>query len=174
MNTDGTISLSSEYGYLIISLVLVCIHYIFVMFFFVGRARGKVFTKEFMERNFNEVHRHELGADAPRGGYPDMGNGRYSERLTYAEWYEFNNAQRAHYNYLEHLPVVLFLGVAAGIKLPLEAAIAEMVYLIGRVFYSIGYVLKGPSGRLIGALLADLGLLALLGLGLYSGISIAW
>jgi hypothetical protein len=33
--------------------------------------------------------------------YPDMGNGRYSEKLSYKEWFEFNNAIRVHYNYIE-------------------------------------------------------------------------
>lgn len=27
-------------------------------------------------------------------GYPDMGNGKFSQQLTYAEWLEFNNVQR--------------------------------------------------------------------------------
>lgn len=33
--------------------------------------------------------------------YPDMGNGRYAAKLTEAQWAEFNNYQRAHYNYVE-------------------------------------------------------------------------
>jgi len=30
-----------------------------------------------------------------------MGSGRYSEKLEYKEWFEFNNAQRVHVNFVE-------------------------------------------------------------------------
>ena len=60
------------------------------------RARSKVFTKEFMDQNFKTVHeRHfEEGAQSKvaEGGYPDMGNGRYSDKITYKQWFEFNVA----------------------------------------------------------------------------------
>jgi hypothetical protein len=36
--------------------------------------------------------------DAVKGGYPDMGSGRYSAKLSDEEWIKFNNYQRAHYN----------------------------------------------------------------------------
>ncbi len=29
-----------------------------------------------------------------------MGNGKYAQKLTYQQWYDFNSAQRAHYNFL--------------------------------------------------------------------------
>ena len=32
---------------------------------------------------------------------PDMGNGRYAAVIDYAKWFKLNNAQRAHYNYVE-------------------------------------------------------------------------
>ena len=32
--------------------------------------------------------------------YPDMGSGRYSAKLTMDQWTDFNNAQRAHQNYV--------------------------------------------------------------------------
>jgi hypothetical protein len=34
--------------------------------------------------------------DVPKGGYPDMGNGKFGKKLGYREWFEFNTAQRAH------------------------------------------------------------------------------
>ena len=49
-----------------------------------------------MDQNFKTVHeRHfEEGAQSkvPVGGYPDMGNGRYSDKITYKQWFEFNVA----------------------------------------------------------------------------------
>jgi len=56
------------------------------------KKRMEVFNKEFMEKNFKEMHEREIGSDLPQGGYPDMGNGRYAEKLTYKQWYELNNA----------------------------------------------------------------------------------
>lgn len=45
-----------------------------------------------MEDNFKIEHeRFFPGEKVPKGGYPDMGNGRYAAKLSYKEWYEFNN-----------------------------------------------------------------------------------
>jgi len=67
----------------------------------VGRARGKLFDEKYMRR-FDEIHKQATGMEkAPKGGYPDMGNGRYAADLSYDQWFAFNNAQRAHYNFLE-------------------------------------------------------------------------
>ena len=45
---------------------------------------------------------------------------------------------------------------------PLMALICVASLIFGRFFYSIGYCKFGPKGRLIGAIIADLGLIALL------------
>lgn len=66
-----------------------------------GSQRRKHFSEEYMRR-FNNIHESEVGIlNAPKGGYPDMGNGRYAADWSYKEWFIFNNWQRAHYNYLE-------------------------------------------------------------------------
>jgi hypothetical protein len=36
-----------------------------------------------MRDNFGEEHKNATGRDAEKGGYPDMGNGRYSSKLSY-------------------------------------------------------------------------------------------
>ena len=70
-------------------------------FFFAGKGRGRVFDKNFMEKHFLEEHNLATGEKSiSKSGLPDMGCGRYSAKLSYKQWYEFNNAQRAHYNFL--------------------------------------------------------------------------
>ena len=53
-----------------------------------------------MKKNFGTVHQQEINEQIKKGGYPDMGNGRYSEKLSYSDWIKFNNAQRAHLNFV--------------------------------------------------------------------------
>jgi len=50
---------------------------------------------------FDEIHEKEVGGKAPALGYPDTGNGRYSAKLSYGDWFSFNNWQRVQYNFLE-------------------------------------------------------------------------
>ena len=99
-----------------------------------------------------------------------MGSGIYSQKLNYKQWYDFNNAQRAHYNYLEMAPTTLVWLFCAGVYFPIPAAIIGLLVIILRIIYSVGYVKGGPQGRLIGALGNDLALLGLLGLSLASGV----
>ena len=50
---------------------------------------------------------HPLDLRVARVHRSDNGYGRYSDKLSERDWQELANAQRAHYNYLEHLPAVL-------------------------------------------------------------------
>ena len=123
-----------------------------------------------MKSNFGEDHKRATGNEIEKGGYPDMGNGKYSGKLTYEQWYKFNNAQRAHYNFLEFAPSCLVMHFIAGIYFPVPAAALGLAVIIGRIVYSVGYVNGGPKGRLIGALIGDLVLLGQLGLSIASSI----
>lgn len=98
-----------------------------------------------------------------------MGNGVYSQRLPYKQWYDFNNAQRAHYNFVESIASVLTLLVIGGIYYPIVAAAFGFVYFIGRIIYSIGYSMSGSAGRLIGVLILDVAIVALFVLSLITG-----
>lgn len=102
-----------------------------------------------------------------------MGNGRYSEKLSYSQWYKFNNAQRAHYNLVESAPSIFAFLFISGLYFPIPSAVLGLVVVISRIIYSIGYVSGGPGGRLIGALLVDLALLGFLGLSFASSIMFA-
>jgi glutathione S-transferase len=80
-----------------------------------------------MEDNFGEEHFKETGFKVQKGGYPDMGNGRYAQKLSYKEWFVFNNAQRAHYNFLEALDVVVLTNLVAGLYFPVAAIVLGVV-----------------------------------------------
>ena len=59
--------------------------------------------------------------------------------------------------------------VAAGLFFPRFSTVAGIIYIIGRIFYGIGYRSKGSKGRLVGVLLVDLALLSLFGVTVYAG-----
>ncbi|RPA87914.1 membrane-associated proteins in eicosanoid and glutathione metabolism [Ascobolus immersus RN42] len=95
-----------------------------------------------------------------------------TEAATSPAKYKFNCWQRAHANYLETYPGFLTMLFIAGLKYPTYAAGSGAIYLVGRIFYSLGYA-NSPKpegkGRYNGAFF-HLGLLSLLGL---SG-KVAW
>ena len=96
-------------------------------------------------------------------GYPDNGGGRFSDKLSDDEWLEVANSQRAHYNYVEQLPIALSLLCIGGLVYPRAAVVGGGAYIVGRVLYGVGYRSKGSRGRYQGVLLLDTGLLVLLG-----------
>ena len=141
------------------------------MYFCTGLAQGyirrKTFSAEFMSQ-FDDHHLNHFGSKAPIGGYPDDGNGYYSRKLSYKDWYVFNNWQRAHLNFLETYSVVVCMTFITAFNAPLWAAVVGYALVLGRIFYGLGYCNLGPKGRLVGALLWDLGLLAAFAGSIYS------
>ena len=130
----------------------ILIAYLFISFV-PGGARGRAFNKDFLSQ-FSDEHMAATGTDVASGGYPDMGSGRYAEKLSYEDWYKFGLAQRVHYNFLEQVTIVLlFLGVS-GIQYPFVAGVLGLVYLVGRIIVSIGY-LQGPHKRWMGNILME-------------------
>jgi glutathione S-transferase len=90
--------------------------------------------------------------------------------MNYDQWYRFNSAQRAHYNYVEMAPSTLVWLLISGIYFPVAAAVLGLAVIIFRLIYAIGYANGGPKGRLVGALGNDLALLGLIGLSFASSI----
>ena len=93
-----------------------------------------------------------------------MGNGRFSEKLTYKEWFEFNVAQRLHYNYLEGVNVTVFWLLIGGIYFSWIAFGFGVVYLFARTLYMCMYSKKGPNGRTVAVFMmfiANMGLFVL-------------
>jgi len=152
----------AEFGWVLVVMALTAFHVI-LQGFPVGRIRGKLFTKEYFSQHFPGLK------EPPSGGYPDMGNGRYSEKLTLEQWTTFNNYQRAHYNYVEGIASVLILELASGLFFPRLTFILGVSYLVGRQLYSSGYRSRGATGRLVGAIIVDVALVVLLGSALFGG-----
>ena len=163
-------ALADEYGYVLLVCVLIAFEIIVIGFLIPSFARKKTFTEEWMKENFGQEHREALNDDIKGQGYPDMGNGIYSQKLSYKQWYEFNSAQRAHYNYVEWIASTLALILIAGVYFPVPSAALGLGVFLGRLIYAIGYAIGGPQGRLIGVLINDLAFLGTFVLAFISSI----
>ncbi|KAJ2739439.1 hypothetical protein GGI20_006107 [Coemansia sp. BCRC 34301] len=93
--------------------------------------------------------------------YPDNGGGRYADKLSDEDWVTFNNIKRVSDNYSEQVGMVLSMLFMAGLFQPKLAASFGASFIVGRFIYAKGYVARGPKGRMLGAPIATLSLLAL-------------
>ncbi len=97
--------------------------------------RSSTFSGDYLktQKALVESHKKAFGQDKlPRGGYPDMGVGRYSEGLSYEAWYRFACAQRTHGNLLEWIASFILFLLVAGLFYPVPAAVAGGVWIVGR------------------------------------------
>ena len=133
-----------EHGYLFISLLVLAIQML-ICAFCAGRIRNQVFTKKFMEDNFGEIHFRETRNSTPIGGFPDMGCGRYSDKLTYYDWFRLNNAQRNHYSYLENFSVIALTLLIGGIYYPFYSTVFAIGIFISRILYGFYLTPKGVA-----------------------------
>ena len=161
--------LSSSYSLVIFGNLLIAIQ-LLVIIYIVIKKRVDIFKGRFMKQ-FEEEHKKAFSLPAAKLGYPDTGNGRYSKKLSYKEWYIFNCAQRIHHNYLEGFALVVVTSLASGILYPSLTFSLQVAYLIGRSLYSVGY-LKGADYRIAGAGINMLSQLVLLVLSVKSALSI--
>ena len=102
-------------------------------------------------------------------GYPDCGNGYYSDKLDYSVWYDFNCKQRAYKNMLEFLtPVVVFV-LVGGLELPWVSIGFGLLFMVGRLLYAIGYAWGGrPKLRMPGMIMSNIGVVMLFIMSLHS------
>lgn len=136
--------LPRAYGWVIFCVLLVLVQ-VTVIGFKAMYARKKYFTKAFFEKHFPEEVK--AGKIDVRFGYPDVGMGRYADKLSLDEWVELNNAQRGHLNYLDTVaPVIVFM-LVAGLTFTRITLIVQVVYLVARWFYFAKYAQNGPKGR---------------------------
>ena len=159
---QSMVDLNSKKQALFTHLFLLAFALMGIAYFFItfcqSKIRKRVFNREFMDQ-FNDEHQAAFGTNAGVGGLPDSGNGYYSAKLSYKDWYDFNNWQRAHMNYLEHFAMVVSLLVIGSVNMPIFSLIAGFLVFVGRSLYAIGYMNGGPKGRIFGALLSLFGLI---------------
>jgi hypothetical protein len=65
--------------------------YFALIYTFTLPTRVRIFNKEVM-KEYDEVHKKATKQDeAPLFGFPDTGNGFYSKKLTYSQWFDMQN-----------------------------------------------------------------------------------
>jgi uncharacterized membrane protein YecN with MAPEG domain len=141
--------LTNEHGWALAAVLLVVFEGA-IFSLMVGRVRSRVFNGQFMDEKFGDLHFKTFQSAVSKNGYPDMGNGRYSEHLNYRDWYDFNNAQRVHYNYLENVNSYVVYLLAAALYHPFEAAILGAIIFVFRLVYAITYLRSGSDNPLRG------------------------
>lgn len=132
---------------------------------------SKEFTSKKEVQFLNDEHKKAFGNDINKQGYPDMGNGLYSQHLPYEQWVNFNNAQRGHYNMVESSGPIVACLVIAGLQSPKLSSIFGVSYGVGRFIYAQGYKSAGANGRIIGAVISLIGNFGLWGVCAYNGIA---
>ncbi|WOO80076.1 Microsomal glutathione S-transferase 3 [Vanrija pseudolonga] len=86
--------------------------------------------------------------------------------------YKFNCAQRAHGNTLENVPSVIALFGFLSVFHPIVATSAVVVWVFGRVFYTLQYAAGNPAKRNGGVAISHyLGILTLLFGSLYVAVT---
>ena len=87
-----------------------------------------------------------------------MGGGRFSEKMGYKNWVNFNNSLRAYFNYLEAMPVMIAYVFVTALWYPWVGFGLGVAFVFGRFLYTIGYRIKADA-RVAGALFTDLAIL---------------
>ena len=159
-------TLPEEYPYVMLVAAVVAFEVLLVGFMGPGRLRSSVFSKQYMEENYGRVHMDDpdLAKEDTRdlkGGYPDNGAGRFSEKLSYHDWIYFNKTVRGHMNFIETVTIVTFLVLVTGIELPWTAITLGGIYGAFRPLFFM-------KNRLVGFIPGVLCLFGLFGTSLYT------
>ena len=93
-------------------------------------------------KQFDQIHAEAFPflSKSPEVGFPDIGNGYYSKRLSYPEWFKMCNGQRCQINFLEQMTFVILASVIVSLSYPLESTVIVIAYFVGRLLFTIGYV----------------------------------
>ena len=83
------LTLPQEYPYVVSMACLISFNCLMVGFG-AGARRRTIFNPEFMSKHFEKDHTKYVKQPLPKQGYPDCGNGVYSDKLDYGDWYKFN------------------------------------------------------------------------------------
>ena len=71
-----------------------------------------------------------------------------------------NNGQRVQMHFLDNITFNLISIAFIGFRFQWIALGLGSAIILGRLLFSVGYVMKGPRGRMVGALLTQLSILA--------------
>ena len=147
-----SIVLPTEYPLILLAAVILTIECFMLGPLLIGPTRFRIFNKEFMEQ-FKEEHEKAFGkgTEPAVGGFPDCGDGRYSEKLEYKSWVEFNNAMRVHMNFVESLPLMITVLLVSGLYLPAITMVIGFLNCGTRLIFIIMYVKFGSDYRRLGA-----------------------
>lgn len=160
------LALSKSSYVLLIGLVTVGFIYVISVLVFYISARAKTFNRSFLNQ-FDDRHEGAFPHTRPSWlGFPDQGNGFYSRQLSYAQWFELNNARRVVYNFLDQITFFLVTSLVAGLTYPAVASGFLFLYCLGRIGFAFGYSMKGPNWRIPGALTLDVAIFGQLALAL--------
>ena len=148
--------LPKEFLNVLVVVMALCIQYVSTMYFVTMRARITIYRRKFMSQ-FDKIHNAAFPDQpkAPEFGYPDSGNGYYSKKLPYSDWFNMNNAQRCQVNFLEHLTYAILLPIIVYPSHPTAALNIAIMVFIGRLIFTLSYSTGGPGARLPGALIMD-------------------
>jgi len=124
-----------------------------------------------MEQFSDEHKKHFPESEPSVGGWPDAGDGRYSEKLDYKSWVEFNNSMRVHQNFVELLPVIAMFLTLGTFVLPTLTMWVGIINAVTRIIYTVMYAKFGSNSRVLGAVAGSLPLYVL---GVASFVSLAW
>ena len=109
-----------------------------------GGLRQEEFKEEWLEEQFGTEHQEAFGTKISRGGYPDMGDGKYTFAKGYKVWMEFNKKIRVHANWLENNGQICISMLCGGLYLPLTFFIWGSVYLLARFVFVALYSIAPP------------------------------
>jgi hypothetical protein len=148
-----SVTLPREYPLVLLMIMLFALLLFSTSFF---ATRGKYFTKDILGK-FEQEHKDGNCADNTIG-FPDSGEGRYSQALSYKNWHEYMSSVRASANFQENFPTVVGILAIGGLYMPVTGAAVGLLQVIGRIMYFRGYIKGGPGGRLMGATIAHVSL----------------
>ena len=81
-----TVVLPKEFPMVCLAGLILCIECFVIGFIVIIPARMKAFNEVFMAQ-FKEEHKKFFPDTEPaKGGWPDAGEGRYSDKLPYKDW----------------------------------------------------------------------------------------
>ena len=155
----------AEYPSIVLAMITYGLLMVVTSFAVVIATRKRLFTKDFLKQFASEHKAAFPESKLPELGFPDIGSGRFSKKLSYKDWMTFNNAMRSHHNMVEQYPIILMTMLVGGLVIPVATYYVAWFSVVCRIAYVIGYVMWGPNSRVLGAIA---GLIPIYGVLLYS------